>query len=174
MRFSVQAEKIVRSLWAQPSVTGAQVVATVLSNPAHNAEWWVTFHANSLLFAKCGLGSYFKFIRGCSLWKDIIPYAFAYSMCPVVAGTYKLKVFRVFTKHSPLCSCRQEEVKCIMQRCMLIREILRERLRLLGTPGCWDHLTRQRGLYCCTGLNGKQHFHPKFVLRACWMKLPVF
>ncbi|XP_029295978.1 LOW QUALITY PROTEIN: putative aspartate aminotransferase, cytoplasmic 2 [Cottoperca gobio] len=84
-----QADKIVRSLWAQPSVGGAHVVATVLSNPAHLVEW-------------------------------------------------------------------KEEVKCIVERLMLIREILRERLRLLGTPGCWDHLTQQGGLYCCTGLNGAQ------------------
>ncbi|CAK6950203.1 putative aspartate aminotransferase%2C cytoplasmic 2 [Scomber scombrus] len=84
-----QADKIVRSLWAQPSVGGAHVVATVLSNPAHLVEW-------------------------------------------------------------------QGEVKRIVQRCMLIREVLRERLRLLGSPGCWDHLTQQNGLYCCTGLNGQQ------------------
>ncbi|XP_070690574.1 putative aspartate aminotransferase, cytoplasmic 2 [Pempheris klunzingeri] len=83
------ADKIVRSLWAQPSVGGAQVVATVLSNQAHLVEW-------------------------------------------------------------------QGEVRHIVERCMLIREILRERLRLLGTPGCWDHLTQQGGLYCCTGLNGQQ------------------
>ncbi|XP_037337569.2 putative aspartate aminotransferase, cytoplasmic 2 [Pungitius pungitius] len=50
----------------------------------------------------------------------------------------------------------KEEVKRIVERCMLIREILRERLRLLGTPGCWDHLTQQGGLYCFTGLNGEQ------------------
>ncbi|XP_075960347.1 putative aspartate aminotransferase, cytoplasmic 2 [Anarhichas minor] len=84
-----QADKIVRSLWAQPSVGGAHVVATVLSNPAHLVEW-------------------------------------------------------------------KEEVKCIVERCMMIREILRDRLRLLGTPGCWDHLTQQGGLYCFTGLNGEQ------------------
>ncbi|XP_060895311.1 putative aspartate aminotransferase, cytoplasmic 2 [Labrus mixtus] len=84
-----QAEKIIRSLWAQPSDTGARVVATVLSNPAHVVEW-------------------------------------------------------------------QGEVKHLVERCMLIRHILRERLRLLGTPGCWDHLTQQRGLFCCTGLNGQQ------------------
>ncbi|KAM9360273.1 putative aspartate aminotransferase, cytoplasmic 2 [Symphorus nematophorus] len=84
-----QADKIVRSLWAQPPVGGAHVVATVLSNPAHLVEW-------------------------------------------------------------------QAEVKHIVERCMLIRDILREKLRLLGTPGCWDHLTQQRGLYCCTGLNGQQ------------------
>lgn len=51
---------------------------------------------------------------------------------------------------------RQAEVKRIVERCMLIREILRERLRLLGTPGCWDHLTQQGGLYCCAGLNGEK------------------
>ena len=34
-----QADKIVRSLWARPSVGGAHVVATVLSNPAHYVEW---------------------------------------------------------------------------------------------------------------------------------------
>ncbi|XP_042344871.1 putative aspartate aminotransferase, cytoplasmic 2 [Plectropomus leopardus] len=82
-------DKIVRSLWAQPSVGGAHIVATVLSNPAHLVEW-------------------------------------------------------------------QEEVKHVVERCMLIREILRDRLRLLGTPGCWDHLTQQGGLYCHTGLNGEQ------------------
>ncbi|XP_070761095.1 putative aspartate aminotransferase, cytoplasmic 2 [Enoplosus armatus] len=84
-----RADRIVRSLWAQPPVGGAHVVATVLSNPAHLVEW-------------------------------------------------------------------QGEVKCIVERCMLIRDILRERLRLLGTPGCWDHLTQQGGLYCCIGLNGQQ------------------
>lgn len=47
-----QADKAVRSLWAQPSVGGAHVVATVLSNPAHLVEWWVTFH--NLVFKKCG------------------------------------------------------------------------------------------------------------------------
>lgn len=50
---------------------------------------------------------------------------------------------------------RQEEVKHIVERCMLIREVLGDRLRLLGTPGSWDHLTKQGGLYCHTGLNGE-------------------
>ncbi|CAI5650760.1 unnamed protein product [Oreochromis niloticus] len=84
-----QADKIVRSLWARPSVGGAHVVTTVLSNSAHLVEW-------------------------------------------------------------------QGEVKHIVERCMLIRAILREKMRLLGTPGRWDHLTQQGGLFCCTGLNGEQ------------------
>ncbi|KAM9857791.1 putative aspartate aminotransferase, cytoplasmic 2 [Aulostomus maculatus] len=84
-----QVDKIVRSLWAQPSVGGALVVATVLSNPAHLVEW-------------------------------------------------------------------QGEVKHMVERYMLIRELLRDRLRLLGSPGCWDHLIQQSGLYCCLGLTDQQ------------------
>jgi len=34
-----QTETLVKALWAQPPVGGARVVATVLSNPAHLAEW---------------------------------------------------------------------------------------------------------------------------------------
>lgn len=34
-----EADRIVKSLWARPSVGGARVVATVLSNPAHFVEW---------------------------------------------------------------------------------------------------------------------------------------
>ncbi|XP_034025834.1 putative aspartate aminotransferase, cytoplasmic 2 [Thalassophryne amazonica] len=84
-----RCEKIVSSLWAQPSGGGARVVATVLRNPAHLLEW-------------------------------------------------------------------HGEVKHTVERCKLIRELLRERLRLLGSPGCWDHLTQQSGMYCCMGLNGQQ------------------
>ncbi|XP_076127484.1 putative aspartate aminotransferase, cytoplasmic 2 [Alosa pseudoharengus] len=50
----------------------------------------------------------------------------------------------------------QEGVRSQVERCMLIREQLREKLRLLGCPGQWDHLTKQTGLYCCTGLSGHQ------------------
>ncbi|KAM6953966.1 putative aspartate aminotransferase, cytoplasmic 2 [Aplochiton taeniatus] len=46
----------------------------------------------------------------------------------------------------------QEGVKRMVERCMLTRERLKEKLRLLGSPGRWDHITQQGGLYCCTGL----------------------
>ncbi|KAG7243879.1 hypothetical protein INR49_006034 [Caranx melampygus] len=84
-----EADRIVKSLWARPSVGGARVVATVLGNPAHLVEW-------------------------------------------------------------------QSEVMQMVERCKLIRGVLKEKLRLLGTPGCWDHLTQQVGLFCCTGLNAQQ------------------
>ncbi|KAF4109740.1 putative aspartate aminotransferase, cytoplasmic 2 isoform X2 [Onychostoma macrolepis] len=50
----------------------------------------------------------------------------------------------------------QESVKAIAERCMLIRERLRERLRLLGGPWHWDHIVKPGGLYCCFGLNTQQ------------------
>ena len=39
-----------------------------------------------------------------------------------------------------------------------IREMragLRERLEKLGTPGTWDHITNQIGMFSYTGLTGK-------------------
>lgn len=50
---------------------------------------------------------------------------------------------------------RQESVKAIAECCMLIRERLRERLRLLGGPWHWDHIIKPGGLYCCFGLNSE-------------------
>lgn len=50
---------------------------------------------------------------------------------------------------------RQDSVKAIAERCMLIRERLRERLRLLGGPWHWDHIIKPGGLYCCFGLNSE-------------------
>ncbi|XP_061115484.1 aspartate aminotransferase, cytoplasmic-like isoform X2 [Conger conger] len=85
-----QAKRLVRMLWSRPPVEGARLVATVLSNPAHLAEW-------------------------------------------------------------------REGLRSAVERCMLVREQLREKLRILGTPGCWDHMTQQGGVYCCTGLNGRHH-----------------
>ncbi|KAK7934177.1 hypothetical protein WMY93_005073 [Mugilogobius chulae] len=80
------AKEIVKSLWAQPSVMGAHVVATILSNPAHFVEW-------------------------------------------------------------------QEDLKRIVERCILIRQVLRERLRHLGCPGFWD----------------QSHYTTR-TIQLCWIK----
>ncbi|KAF5907330.1 aspartate aminotransferase, cytoplasmic-like isoform X1, partial [Clarias magur] len=47
----------------------------------------------------------------------------------------------------------QEGLKGTVERCMLMKERLREKLRLLGSPGTWEHLIKSRGLYCCIGLS---------------------
>ncbi|XP_028852506.1 putative aspartate aminotransferase, cytoplasmic 2 [Denticeps clupeoides] len=50
----------------------------------------------------------------------------------------------------------QAGIRGAVERCMLVRESLREKLRLLGSTGQWDHLIKQGGLYCSTGLNDQQ------------------
>ena len=46
-------------------------------------------------------------------------------------------------------------LKLIRMRLKSIRKELFEKLRLKGTPGRWDHLLRQRGLYSALGLTRK-------------------
>ncbi|TSO88125.1 Aspartate aminotransferase, cytoplasmic [Bagarius yarrelli] len=50
----------------------------------------------------------------------------------------------------------QEGLKGTVERCMLMKERLREKLRLLGSPGTWEHLMKSGGLYCCIGLSDQQ------------------
>ncbi|KAL6456799.1 hypothetical protein MHYP_G00353430 [Metynnis hypsauchen] len=50
----------------------------------------------------------------------------------------------------------QEGLKGTVERCMLMRERLREKLRLLGSPGSWEHLIKLGGLFCCIGLTVQQ------------------
>lgn len=38
---------------------------------------------------------------------------------------------------------------------MLIKEKVKEKLRLLGTPGSWNHITEQSGTHGYLGLNCK-------------------
>lgn len=38
-------------------------------------------------------------------------------------------------------------------RIISMRQGLRERLQKLGTPGTWDHITQQIGMFSFTGLN---------------------
>uniref|UniRef100_A0A8C3H8A4 aspartate transaminase n=1 Tax=Chrysemys picta bellii TaxID=8478 RepID=A0A8C3H8A4_CHRPI len=43
-------------------------------------------------------------------------------------------------------------LRMLAEKIMLIREKLKEKLRILGTPGCWEHLTAQSGTRSFTGL----------------------
>ncbi|XP_041088415.1 putative aspartate aminotransferase, cytoplasmic 2 isoform X2 [Polyodon spathula] len=64
----------------------------------------------------------------------------------------------------------KEGLRVMVERGMLIREKLKERLRMLGIPGFWDHVTQQRGLYCCTGLTEEQ---VEFLVTRCHVYLPA-
>ncbi|CAL8329858.1 unnamed protein product [Merluccius merluccius] len=47
-------------------------------------------------------------------------------------------------------------VKTMADRVLLMRDQLRAKLLALGTPGTWDHITQQIGMFSFTGLNPKQ------------------
>ncbi|XP_059508959.1 aspartate aminotransferase, cytoplasmic [Stegostoma tigrinum] len=47
-------------------------------------------------------------------------------------------------------------VKSMADRVLLMRAQLKEKLQKLGTPGTWDHLTQQIGMFSFTGLDPSQ------------------
>nr|XP_056716874.1 putative aspartate aminotransferase, cytoplasmic 2 [Euleptes europaea] len=47
-------------------------------------------------------------------------------------------------------------LRMVVERIMLIREKLKEQLRILGTPGSWEHLTAQSGMCSFIGLSSSQ------------------
>ncbi|XP_060107026.1 putative aspartate aminotransferase, cytoplasmic 2 [Heteronotia binoei] len=47
-------------------------------------------------------------------------------------------------------------LRMAVERIMLIREKLKEKLRILGTPGSWEHLTAQSGICSFIGLHTSQ------------------
>ncbi|XP_054854256.1 putative aspartate aminotransferase, cytoplasmic 2 [Eublepharis macularius] len=47
-------------------------------------------------------------------------------------------------------------LRMLVERIMLIREKLKEKLRILGTPGSWEHLTAQSGICSFIGLRPSQ------------------
>ena len=50
---------------------------------------------------------------------------------------------------------RREAVQIMVKRLQAARQGLRERLKRLGTPGSWDHITRQTGMFSFTGLTSE-------------------
>lgn len=67
------------------------------------------------------------------------------------------------------------------QRIQMMRQLLFQKLKALGTPGTWDHLVQQSGLFAFTGLSGNLlvsfmydlHFnHTIFVLDYLNFMLP--
>lgn len=49
-----------------------------------------------------------------------------------------------------------KELSEVVQRIAEMRSLLKQKLITLNTPGNWDHLTNQIGMFSYTGLNPKQ------------------
>ncbi|KAG8512491.1 putative aspartate aminotransferase, cytoplasmic 2, partial [Galemys pyrenaicus] len=50
----------------------------------------------------------------------------------------------------------KQSLKGVVENIMLIKEKVKEKLRLLGTPGSWEHITSQIGTHSYLGLNFQQ------------------
>ena len=50
----------------------------------------------------------------------------------------------------------ENDLIIMSSRIILMREMLRNELELLNTPGKWNHITNQIGMFSFTGLNKKQ------------------
>ncbi|XP_077625674.1 putative aspartate aminotransferase, cytoplasmic 2 isoform X3 [Crocuta crocuta] len=50
----------------------------------------------------------------------------------------------------------KNSLKVLVEDVMLVKEKVKEKLRLLGTPGSWDHITDQKGPNSYLGLNSEQ------------------
>lgn len=48
-------------------------------------------------------------------------------------------------------------------RVLLMRAQLKEKLKALGTPGTWEHITEQIGMFSFTGLNRKHLLYLRFL-----------
>lgn len=71
---------------------------------------------------------------------------------PPVHGA-RIVAFVLKNKH--LCDDWKDCIKKMSGRIISMRALLREHLETLGTPGSWDHITEQIGMFSYTGLTGK-------------------
>ncbi|CAB1338487.1 unnamed protein product [Coregonus sp. 'balchen'] len=63
------------------------------------------------------------------------------------------KIVRVTWSNPPSQGARLDNVKTMADRVLLMRASLQAKLQALGTPGTWDHITQQIGMFSFTGLN---------------------
>lgn len=74
-----------------------------------------------------------------------------------MVGNFPLKIFLSLNFQSScceLCVFREDSIKIMSSRILTMRQGLKERLEKLGTPGTWDHITKQIGMFSYTGLSG--------------------
>lgn len=65
----------------------------------------------------------------------------------------------VFSPHFPCSRRRLGNIEVMSGRITAMRRKLREELVRLETPGNWDHIVDQIGMFSYTGLNGRLSFH---------------
>lgn len=68
---------------------------------------------------------------------------------------YNLRKSSAFSDVALFFAFRKDNVKTMADRVLLMRAQLKAKLQALGTPGTWDHITEQIGMFSFTGLNRK-------------------
>ena len=58
---------------------------------------------------------------------------------------------------------RKGHIRTMADRIKQMRAGLYERLLRLGTPGNWEHIVNQIGMFSYTGLNGKQRINKSHI-----------
>jgi len=77
---------------------------------------------------------------------------------------YGAKIASLILNDPQLFAMWEEDLRTMSGRIIEMRKGLRERLEKMGTPGNWDHITSQIGMFSFTGLSEKQ----VGVLREKW------
>jgi aspartate/tyrosine/aromatic aminotransferase len=77
---------------------------------------------------------------------------------------YGAKIASLILNDKDLFAMWEEDLRTMSGRIKEMRQGLRERLEKMGTPGKWDHITTQVGMFSFTGLTEKQ----VGVLREKW------
>jgi aspartate aminotransferase len=66
------------------------------------------------------------------------------------------RVVATILNNPALCAEWKNHVAMMADRIKLMRDLLRSKLRALGTPGSWDHIVQQAGMFSYTGLSPRQ------------------
>jgi len=77
--------------------------------------------------------------------------------------------------HNYIYISRKDSIKSMYNRLQHMRKILFQKLQLLATPGSWNHIPEQVGMFSCIGLTSKYFdmhlFH--FICLICFTNLKI-
>jgi hypothetical protein len=69
---------------------------------------------------------------------------------------YGSKVIQTILEDNALTDLWSKEVKVMADRIILMRELLVQNLKDVGSKKDWSHITNQIGMFCYSGLSGEQ------------------
>ncbi|CAF0945806.1 unnamed protein product [Didymodactylos carnosus] len=92
---------------------------------------------------------------------DIIP-KFRSQLTTIIRQIYSnppvhgARIVATILNNPTLCLQWKDNVRAMYERIQSMRQLLYTKLKQLGTPGNWDHIITQHGMFAFTGLNSRQ------------------